>query len=37
MCIRDRFTPEGAIEASNEPWFRERIYKKLNAKLAALR
>ena len=31
------FTPEGAIEASSEPWFRERIYKKLNAKLAALR
>lgn len=21
------FTPEGAIEASSEPWFRERIYK----------
>ena len=31
------FTPEGAIEASSEPWFRQRIYKKLNAKLAALR
>ena len=31
------FTPEGAIESSSEPWFRERIYKKLNAKLAALR
>ena len=31
------FTPEEAIEASSEPWFRERIYKKLNAKLAALR
>jgi len=27
------FTPEGAIEASTEPWFRERIYSKLNAKL----
>ena len=24
-------------ENSSEPWFRERIYKKLNAKLAALR
>ena len=31
------FTPDGAVEASSEPWFRERIYKKLNAKLAALR
>ena len=30
------FTPDGAVEASSEPWFRERIYKKLNAKLAAL-
>ena len=29
------FTPEGAVEASTEPWFRERVYKKLNAKLAA--
>ena len=29
------FTPEGAIEASSEPWFRERIYSKLNAKLCA--
>ena len=28
------FTPEGAIEASSEPWFREHIYKKLNEKLA---
>ena len=27
------FTPEGAIEASTETWFRERIYSKLNAKL----
>ncbi len=24
------FTPEGALEASTEPWFVERIYKKLN-------
>lgn len=28
------FTPEGAVEASTEPWFRERIYKKLNEKMA---
>ncbi len=28
------FTPDGAVEASTEPWFRERIYKKLNSKLA---
>ena len=27
------FTLEDAIMASNEPWFRERIYKKLNEKL----
>lgn len=27
------FTPEGAVAASSEPWFRERIYPKLNAKL----
>ena len=31
------FTPDGAVGASSEPWYRERIYKKLNAKLAALR
>ena len=31
------FTLDGAVEASSEPWYRERIYKKLNAKLAALR
>ena len=31
------FTPDAAVEASSEPWFRERIYKKLNAKLALLR
>ena len=31
------FTPDGAVEASSEPWYRERSYKKLNAKLAALR
>ena len=28
------FTPEEAIAASSEPWFRERIYSKLNAKLS---
>jgi 8-oxo-dGTP pyrophosphatase MutT (NUDIX family) len=28
------FTPEGAIEASSEPWFKEHVYRKLNAKLA---
>lgn len=28
------FTPEGAVQASSEPWFREHIYKKLNEKLA---
>ena len=27
------FTPEGAVEASSEPWFREHIYKKLNERL----
>ena len=27
------FTPDDAIAASSEPWFRERIYPKLNAKL----
>ena len=26
--------PEGAVQASSEPWFREHIYKKLNEKLA---
>lgn len=30
------FPSEDAVAASTEPWFRERIYKKLNAKLAAL-
>lgn len=30
------FGLEDAVAASTEPWFRERIYKKLNAKLAAL-
>ena len=29
------FTPEEAVAASSEPWFRERIYKKLNERLAA--
>lgn len=28
------FTPEGAVAASSEPWFRQRIYNKLNEKLA---
>lgn len=27
------FSPEEALKASTEPWFVERIYKKLNAKL----
>lgn len=27
------FTLEGAIAASKEPWFQERVYQKLNAKL----
>ncbi|MDD3346633.1 NUDIX hydrolase [Oscillibacter sp.] len=27
------FSPEDAVAASSEPWFRERIYKKLNEKL----
>ena len=30
------FGLEDAVAASTEPWFQERIYKKLNAKLAAL-
>ena len=30
------FTSDDAIAASNEPWFRERIYKKLNKKLAQM-
>ena len=29
------FSLEDAIEASSEPWFRRRIYPKLNAKLSA--
>ena len=29
------FGREEAVAASSEPWFRERIYSKLNAKLAA--
>ncbi|MBQ9686833.1 MAG: NUDIX hydrolase [Oscillospiraceae bacterium] len=28
------FTPDEALKASTEPWFVERIYKKLNEKLA---
>lgn len=31
------FTPEGAIEASKEEWFKEHIYKKLNEKLEQYR
>lgn len=31
------FTPEGAVISSSEPWFRERIYKKLNRKLELFR
>ena len=27
------FTPEGAVEASSEKWFREHIYQKLNEKM----
>lgn len=27
------FTPENAVSASSEPWFRDRIYPKLNEKL----
>ena len=30
------FGREEAVAASSEPWFRERIYRKLNEKLAAL-
>ena len=30
------FTPEGAVEASTEPWFQEHIYTKLNSKLSAI-
>ena len=30
------FSLEGAIKASNEPWFKERIYSKLNARLKTL-
>ena len=31
------FTPEGAVEASSEPWFREHIYQKLNEKMQQFR
>ena len=31
------FSPEGAVAASSEPWFREHIYSKLNEKLYAYR
>ena len=27
------FTPEGAVEASSEKWFREHVYNKLNEKM----
>ena len=30
------FTLEGALEASTEPWFVQRIYAKLNDKLSAI-
>ncbi len=30
------FTPEGALAASTEPWFVERIYRKLNDKLKTI-
>ena len=30
------FSPEEAVEASVEPWFQERIYRKLNEKLRIL-
>lgn len=29
------FSKEGAVRASTEPWFRERIYSKLNEKMSA--
>ena len=29
------FSPEDAVAASSEPWFREHIYSKLNEKLCA--
>ena len=31
------FTPDGAMQASSEPWFREHIYKKLNEKTKRFR
>ena len=31
------FSPEDAVAASSEPWFREHIYSKLNEKLCAYR
>ncbi len=30
------FAPEDAVAASTEPWFRENVYSKLNARLRAL-
>lgn len=33
-CGVSWFTVNGAVEASTEPWFQERIYTKLNRKLA---
>lgn len=30
------FSPEDAVAASAEPWIRERVYRKLNAKLAGV-
>ena len=31
------FTPDGAVEASSEKWFREHIYNKLNEKMRQFR
>lgn len=31
------FTPEGAVEASTEDWFKQRIYSKLNEKLERMK
>ena len=31
------FTPEGAVAASTEKWFQERVYQKLNSKLVEKR
>ena len=31
------FTPQGAIDASKEEWFKEHIYSKLNERLSQIR